>query len=275
MRLGVFYHQDFADYGYITLRHRVKPAYEALKPLIKAQKVMVFEPLLTELHYDLLSEIHTERHIEVVKAEGYHEVAILSAAGVIQAAEMLAADELEAAFCFVGTAGHHAGRNFSWGFCYYNDVAMAVLRLKQLGITRVLILDMDPHSGDGTRDLLANDPLTVHINFFADEDYSYHDLRLNNYGIRLDNATDQIFLNALDEMLPLAEEMEFIIVIFGHDSHCEDYGDFYLTINGYRKFVQRMKQFAGAKPLLFVLSGGSNPQIAAQAIPAVIETLLE
>lgn len=30
MRVGVFYHPDFAERGYITLLHRVKPAYDAL-----------------------------------------------------------------------------------------------------------------------------------------------------------------------------------------------------------------------------------------------------
>jgi enoyl-CoA hydratase/carnithine racemase len=188
--------------------------------------------------------------------------------------KVVPADQLDSAFCFVGTAGHHAGRNYSWGFCYYNDVAMAVLRLKQLGVNKILILDMDPHSGDGTRDLIALDPNIIHINFFADEDYSYQDKKLNNYGILLDNATDKVFLQALDEYLPKAAGVEFIIVIFGHDSHCEDYGDFYLTVNGYREFTRRMKSFSDTRPLLYVLSGGSQPQIAAQAIPAVIESLL-
>jgi acetoin utilization deacetylase AcuC-like enzyme len=274
VRVGVFYHQDFADRGYITLCHRVKPAYDSLCKQVYADKLQFFEPLISQLHQDLLSQTHTERHISTVKAEGFHEVALLSAAGVVSAAEMLAAHQLDSAFCFVGTAGHHAGRNYSWGFCYYNDAVMAVLRLKQLGVNRILILDMDPHSGDGTRDLVALDANIVHINFFADEDYSYQDKKLNNYGILLENATDQIFLQALEENLPKAADVEFIIVIFGHDSHCEDYGDFYLTVNGYREFTRRMKAFCDSRPLLFVLSGGSNPQIASQAIPAVIESLL-
>lgn len=274
MRVGVFYHPDFAERGYITLRHRVKPAYDALCKQVYAEKLQFFEPSISQLHQDLLSQTHTDNHIKAVKAEGFHEVALLSAAGVVSAAEMLAARQLDSAFCFVGTAGHHAGRNFSWGFCYYNDVAMAVLRLQQLGINRILILDMDPHSGDGTRDLVASDPNLVHINFYADEDYSYQDSHLNNYGIRLENATDRIFLQALEENLPKAANVEFIIVIFGHDSHCEDYGDFFLTVDGYRKFTHRIKTFCHTRPLLYVLSGGSNPQVASLAIPAVIETLI-
>ncbi|HQA07870.1 MAG TPA: hypothetical protein PLP71_01415 [Syntrophomonadaceae bacterium] len=274
MRVGVFYHPDFAERGYITLRHRIKPAYEALCKQAYTNKLLFFEPSITQLHQELLIQIHTASHINTVKAEGFHEVALLSAAGVVNAAEMLATQQLDRAFCFVGTGGHHAGRNYSWGFCYYNDVAMAVLRLNQLGINRILILDMDPHSGDGTRDLVALDPSIVHINFFADENYSYQDNKLNNYGILLDNATDQVFLQALEENLPRAAGAEFTIVIFGHDSHCEDYGDFYLTIDGYRQFTHRMKEFCGTRPLLYVLSGGSNPQVASLAIPAVIESLL-
>lgn len=147
-------------------------------------------------------------------------MALLSAVGVVNAAELLAAQQLDSAFCFVGTAGHHAGRNYSWGFCYYNDVAMAVVRLRQLGVHRILILDMDPDSGDGTRDILALDPQIIHLNFFADEDNSYQDDHHHNYGILLENATDKTFMAALEKALPLAANVEFIIVIFGHDSHC-------------------------------------------------------
>jgi acetoin utilization deacetylase AcuC-like enzyme len=275
MSVGVFYHPDFAEKGYITLLHRVKPAYDTLCRQPYAVKLKFFEPSVTTLHQRLLNQVHTESHIGTVQAEGFHEVAILSAAGVVTAAELLAAQQLDSAFCFVGTAGHHAGRNYSWGFCYYNDVAMAVVRLRQLGVNRILILDMDPHSGDGTRDILALDPQITHINFFADEDYSYQDDKHHNYGILIDNATDKVFLEALEEILPKAANVDFVIVIFGHDSHCEDYGDFYLTINGYREFTHRMKEFAANRPLLFVLSGGSNPQVAASAIPTVIESLLD
>lgn len=273
--MGIFYHPDFANRGYTTLRHRVKPGFDALQPWIREQTVQVFEPRLESIHLELLQRTHSAGHIRLVNSEGYHYIALLSAAGVVEAATRLAAGELEAAFCFVGTAGHHAGRHYSWGFCYYNDVVMAVARLQDLGIKRILILDMDPHSGDGTRDLVAHDPQIVHLNFFADEEYAYTDHQRCNYGIKLDNATDHKFLSALEEVLPYAREVEYVIIIFGHDSHCEDYGDFYLTIEGYRRLTQRMKEFAQDRPLLYVLSGGSLPHVAAQAIPAVIQALLE
>ena len=252
--------------GYITLLHRVKPAYDTLCRQPYAVKLKFFEPSVTTLHQRLLNQVHTESHIGTVQAEGFHEVALLSAAGVVTAAELLAAQQLDSAFCFVGTAGHHAGRNYSWGFCYYNDVAMAVVRLRQLGVNRILILDMDPHSGDGTRDILALDPQITHINFFADEDYSYQDDKHHNYGILIDNATDKVFLEALEEILPKAANVDFVIVIFGHDSHVKTM----VTLLNYQRISRIYPPYEGIcseQTFAICLSGGSNPQVAASLSP--------
>lgn len=270
MKCGVFYHSDFADYGYITLRHRVKPGFDALSAMVKSGTIEVFTPIINEHTEKLLMQTHHEDLINDVKKTPYHEVALLSAAGVIQAAEKLATGELDFAFCFVGTGGHHAGCNYYWGFCYYNDVAMAVKHLKTLGVNKIMIMDIDPHSGDGTRDILAHAPSVIHINFYADEDYDYADTNKQNYGMNIDGADDNTFLKAVDKFLQMDFDYEFLIVIFGHDGHGQDYGDFYLTTEGYRKFAQKIKDYAVNKPILFVLSGGSNPWVAAEVIPEVV-----
>lgn len=270
MRCGIFYHSDFADKGYITLRHRVKPGFDALGGLIKARKINLYTPVIDENAESLLLQIHHPELIEQVKKTPYHEVALLSATGVIQAADKLASDELDFAFCFTGTAGHHAGHNYNWGFCYYNDVVMAVKHLRTLGVSKIMIMDIDPHSGDGTRDLLARDADVIHINFYADEEHDYADEFKQNYGIYLEGADDKAFLMAVDKYLERDWDYEFLIVIFGHDGHGQDYGDFYLTSAGYLQFAQRIKEFAKGKPILFVLSGGSSPWVAAEVIPKVI-----
>lgn len=275
MRVGVYYHSNFADQGYIALRHRVKPGFDALGSLIKSGKIEVFTPVLNQEAKDLLQQTHHKEHIEWVKSTPYHEVALLSAAGVIQAAEKLARGELDFAFCFVGSAGHHAGYNYAWGFCYYNDAAMAVNKLNSLGIRKIMIIDVDPHSGDGTRDILGNDSSIIHINFHADEEYDYADRKKQNFGIFIDGADDRIFLAAVDKYLEQNWDYEFLIIIFGHDGHGQDYGDFYLSTRGYREFAEKVKAFAAEKPVLFILSGGSSPQVAAEVIPAVIEVFTE
>ncbi len=270
MKAVVYYHPDFADHGYITLRHRVKPGFEAIEPLVKAGLIQVRSPVVNDNIEKLLYLTHDAELIKRVKASGYHEVALLSAAAVTEAASSLAQGEIDFAFCFVGSGGHHAGFNYCWGFCYYNDVAIAVKRLKSLDITRVLIIDIDPHSGDGTRDLLAADPEVIHLNFFADEEYAYEDAKRNNYGILIDGANDQVFLESVDEYLNRDWKYQILIAIIGHDGHCQDYGDFYLTTNAYRQFAQRIKINAEGRPVLFVLSGGSNPFVAAEVIPNLI-----
>lgn len=275
MKCGVYYHPDFADRGYVTLRHRVKPGFDALRSMVESGRIKVFIPVINENVEKLLIQTHHEALINKVKNTPYHEVALLSAAGVIQAAEKLASGELEFAFCYVGTAGHHAGYNYNWGFCYYNDVVMAVKHLKTLGVNKIMIMDIDPHSGDGTRDLLAHDPSVIHINFYADEDYDYADESKQNYGTNIDGADDKTFLAAVDKYLQKDFDYEFLIIIFGHDGHSQDYGDFYLTAEGYHKFTQKIKDFAMSKPILFVLSGGSNPWVAAEVIPKVIGVFAE
>jgi len=274
MKTGVYYHPDFANKGYTTLKHRVKPGFDALQGLIKAGKIEVFTPVINQQAEELLRQTHHDDLIKRVKATPYHEVALLSAAGVIQAAEKLYQRELEFAFCFVGSGGHHAGYNYTWGFCYYNDVAMTVKRLQALGVEKIMIIDIDPHSGDGTRDILANETSIIHINFHADEEYSYADHKRQNYGIFVDGADDLTFLAAVDEYLEQNWDYEFLIVIFGHDGHGQDYGDFYLSTRGYQEFAKKIKAFALGKPILFVLSGGSNPQVAAEVIPVVIEVFV-
>ncbi|MGE5390488.1 MAG: histone deacetylase [Deltaproteobacteria bacterium] len=275
MRAAVYYHADFAEKGYSTLRHRVKPGFDALHPLIKSGKIQVRTPEIDETARALLQHIHSPELIERVQAAGYHDVALLSAAGVIQAAEALASGDLDMAFCFVGSGGHHAGHNYCWGFCYYNDVVMAVNRLRQLEMPDIMIIDIDPHSGDGTRDLLAADPRIIHLNFFADEDYSYEDTARNNYGVLLDGASDQVLFTALEDYLNREWNYDLLIVIVGHDGHCLDYGDLYLTTGFYHDFARRIRLFAAGKPVMFVLSGGSLPQVASEVIPALIEGYLD
>ncbi len=282
---GVFYHQDFASHGVVILKNRVEPGFLALNPLIEAGLLKVFTPRITSEVEELLVRTHFEDHIHDVKKIGYHEVALLSAAGVIQGAEKLASGELKFAFCFVGTAGHHANYHSSWGFCYYNDVAMAVARLNRIGIKRIMVIDIDPHFGDGTRDLLGNDPDLIHINFYAEPFYDitlyeeYNDLNLNqalqNLDVCISAAGDDLFLSCLTSSLQYNWDCEFVIVIFGHDSHSEDYGNFYLSDQAYPEMARQIKKFAAHKPVLFVLSGGSNPDVARRVIPPLIEVFLD
>ncbi len=60
---------------------------------------------------------------------------------------------------------HHAMPDRAAGFCVYNDAALAVARLLELGAERVAYVDLDVHHGDGVQQAFWDDPrvLTVSI----------------------------------------------------------------------------------------------------------------
>ncbi len=274
MKAGIFYHEDFAREGYYILRDRLEPGFQSLQDLISSGQARLYTPRVCEDTLRLLKVTHTPSLILDVKVEGEYDTAILSAAGVVEAAEKLQSGELNMAFCFVGAAGHHASRNSCWGFCFFNDVAMAVSRLRELGVGRIMVLDVDPHFGDGTRDLLGGDPEVIHINlhtgFVTNENPVW-----NNYDYGIGAADDAFFINTLNDVLGRDWSFEFLILIFGHDSHRQDYGPCNLSQAAYSFLGKRIRALAGERPVLMVLSGGANSEVAREAIRNLIVSFLQ
>ena len=64
----------------------------------------------------------------------------------------------QSAFSLMRPPGHHATRNRAMGFCYLNNVAIAVLEALASGASRVAIYDFDVHHGNGTEAILLNQP---------------------------------------------------------------------------------------------------------------------
>ena len=72
---------------------------------------------------------------------------------------------LSAALC--RPPGHHAGRSYYHGFCFLNNAAVAANVLKQKS-SRVAIIDIDVHHGDGTQDIFYEDPSVLYASLHAD-----------------------------------------------------------------------------------------------------------
>ena len=68
------------------------------------------------------------------------------------AAALLAAGS-RAVFCATRPPGHHAGADFMGGYCFLNNAAVAAQGLLDGGSTRVAILDVDYHHGNGTQSI--------------------------------------------------------------------------------------------------------------------------
>jgi acetoin utilization deacetylase AcuC-like enzyme len=275
MMVAIIYHEDFGKYGFSVLKERIRPSFEALMEsgLVDGVEVQVFKPKGAPLR--LVEKAHTASHMENMRSDPFRDVAMLSAGSVIMAAEMVATGQAKTAFAYTGTAGHHASRGSCWGFCYFNDVAITILHLRELGLERFLIVDVDPHFGDGTRDFFKDDPDVFHINFNSGTGEEY-DPAMNNYDIGLGfGASNDQFLSALKGALELALDFDFQIafVIFGHDSHEDDYGGFSLTFEAYPRMMQIIREAVGEKGLVVVLSGGSCVHVAEKVIPDVIRVM--
>ncbi len=275
MLVAITYHEDFGKNGFSVLKERIRPSFEKLmvSGLVDGVEVQVFRARSAPL--ELAEKAHTAAHMANMQTDQYREVALLSAGSVMMAAEMVAAGQARSAFAYTGTAGHHASRGSCWGFCYFNDVAIAIMHLREMGLKRFLIVDVDPHFGDGTRDFFKEDANVFHINLHSGSGEE-HDPEKNNYDIGLTfGGSNERFIEALKSSLELANDFDYQIafVIFGHDSHQDDYGGFNLTFEAYPRMVQLIQEAVGEKGLIFVLSGGSCVHVAERVIPDVIRVL--
>jgi acetoin utilization protein AcuC len=93
---------------------------------------------------------------------GMHEAAALIAGQSVAAAEAVWHGEVTHAVNFAGGL-HHAMPGAASGFCVYNDAALAVARLLELGAERVAYVDVDVHHGDGVQAVFWDDPRVLTI----------------------------------------------------------------------------------------------------------------
>lgn len=133
----------------------------------------------------------------------------------------------------LGGGTHHAGRDFARGYCLFNDVVVA---RAVTGVRRVLVVDCDVHQGDGTADLLADDPDAFTLSIHGARNYPFKRIP-SDLDVDLASGTgDERYLEALsaalDHALPRAEP-ELAFYLAGADPwHGDRLGRLALTKEG-------------------------------------------
>lgn len=95
---------------------------------------------------------------------GSWEAALRAIGGVEAAVDAVLAGEAKNAFVAMRPPGHHAERSRSMGFCLFGTVAIAAkYALDHHGLSRVAALDFDVHHGNGTQDLLWDEPRAIFV----------------------------------------------------------------------------------------------------------------
>jgi len=175
--------------------------------LLQSKGYEFFEPQPAR-EEDVLS-VHGRRHLEMVKARGLFGAASLAAGGAICAAERAAHGE--PAFALVRPPGHHASANRSWGLCFFNNLAIAVQKIR-CRAGRVLIIDIDLHFGDGTVSIFQGDSKARVVNP-GSVDLQFDHIRMDCDGyLRQVEAAFEGF------------EGDMVAVSAGFDTYLEDWG---------------------------------------------------
>ena len=164
----------------------------------------------------------------------------------------------------LGGGLHHAHRDSGMAFCVFNDIAVAVARLRTHGFGGpVLIVDLDMHDGNGTRSIFAHDP-SVHTYSIHNEHWGETDVTESTSIALGGGVEDEQLLSTLVKTLPQVVESvepEMVFYIAGTDAAADDpLGNWDLSAEGmlsrdqfvFRLFRRRTKPI----PMVVLLGGG-------------------
>jgi acetoin utilization deacetylase AcuC-like enzyme len=151
--MKLIYDDRFLDSGYADDNAAAAGRMEAALSGVRAGPWPFVAPEPATMEQLLLA--HDPDYLRQVSRDpARYAMASLAAGGAILAARL--AHGGEPAFACVRPPGHHAGRADAWGHCTFSNVALALLVLRQeQRIDSALVLDIDAHTGDGTRKVLA------------------------------------------------------------------------------------------------------------------------
>ncbi len=147
------------------------------------------------------------------------------------------------------TAGgsHHALASTGAGYCVFNDLAIAAVRLiEEDMLERVMIVDGDVHQGDGTASLLAGHPQITTYSIHAEKNFPVRKARSTLDVPLPDGIGDDAYLDILRRTLtPMIAEQQPQLILYqaGVDPYAGDrLGRLSLTLDG---LLRRERLIAG------------------------------
>ena len=240
------------------------------------RKLNIYEIEPEMPHTEDLLLVHDELYVYEVTIKGLSDewtgqrhdlgdLANLFVGGTLTALDTLLEGKTKLAIHLPG-AKHHAMRDYSSGFCVFNDFAIAATKATMLG-KKVAIFDCDAHHGDGTEVLTKSNPnilsFSVHQwGIFPGtglvSDWERHAL---NFPL-VANTDDEGLTDATQTFLDVCFDFEpdLIFIACGADALADDpLSELKYTVGGYELAMRSIRMAYPDTPILFGGAGGYLP----------------
>ena len=245
--MRVIFHEEFYQvytYDPAAEAGRMEAVVEVIRPQVEFITAEV-------ARIEDIAAVHSQRHIDSVREQGLYDVAALAAGGAIQAARR---GLEEPCFALIRPPGHHASADSAWGFCFFNNMAVALTHLKRAGLIQsAYVLDIDLHFGDGTVNILDG------LDWVRVYNVAAHD---RQWYVR----------EVLDEMKHC--QADIIGISAGFDNHAQDWGGV-LETEDYHAIGEsvRAATLRSGGGCFALLEGGYNHKVLGSNVLALIKGL--
>ncbi|MEW6267274.1 MAG: acetoin utilization protein AcuC [Thermodesulfobacteriota bacterium] len=201
---------------------------------------------------------------------GLWEWSLLTTGATLQAGRLVAEGRAGIGFNIAGGL-HHAMPQRASGFCYVNDIAVAIKDLLRRGL-RVVYVDLDAHHGDGVQAAFydTDEVLTISLHqhgrtLFPGTGFVYETGQGRGQGFSVNlplypGTDDELFLEAFDPLVPeliTSFQPDLLVTQLGVDAlRTDPLTDLCLTNNGFITAVRKLKELD--LPWLALGGGGYN-----------------
>lgn len=221
---------------------------------------------------------------------GSMRAALRGVGACLRAVDLVLAGEVRNAFAAVRPPGHHAEAKRAMGFCLFSNAAIAAkYALDRHGLSRVAVMDFDVHHGNGTQDILWDEPHALYASTHqmplfpgtgAAEETGAHDNILNvplppySDGARFRAEIETKVLPRLESFAP-----ELLLVSAGFDAHAADpLAQLNWTVDDFTWITHRLCDIADAHAggrVVSTLEGGYDLDALAACTAAHVRVLME
>ncbi len=230
--------------------------------------------------------------IDTYATQHSYEAASLAAGGLIDLTLAVIRGELRNGFALVRPPGHHATADRCMGFCIFSNVALATRAAQLQGnLDRLVVVDFDVHHGNGTQEILKNDPRALYVSTHQYPHYpgtgSFRERGTGRgegttINFPLPAGVGDMGYRALYEqvLIPLVRRFapELILVSAGYDAHWRDpLAGMCLTCSGLAWLSQTLVALADALcggKIVFSLEGGYDVEVLGHGAANSVRALL-